>query len=106
MSSKTSAKSKSKTILKLQGDLTISKVGEIKILFSDFMEDSNKIQLDHTGMESVDFSYVQILFSFINKCKEIGKDISFKGIVPDELKNIIYRTGFSSQFNFLTKLNG
>jgi anti-anti-sigma factor len=76
--------------------LTIYEVEELYDLLLDSLKKcDSKLEFDFEGIEKIDMSVIQLLFSFQETCKKEAVDLSLKNFSP-ELIETLKACGFES----------
>ena len=79
--------------INLEGSLTIMNAGEIKEKLWAALNGSSEISLNVENAIDCDFSFYQLLYSFLKTSEKLGKKITLINIQP-ELKNSMKISGF------------
>lgn len=102
MSSEMIINSKGNCELKLEDELTVSNSAELKNLFAQVFEKKENIEINHSKVSDIDFSYLQLLISALIKCKELDKNVFINASFPEQLSNVINDSGFANLLDSLT----
>jgi hypothetical protein len=76
-------------------DLTVYTVEEIKREIDKYLENDESFKLVFENISGIDLTYIQLILSL--QSLEEGKKLryEFRGDIPDEIINLLVRTGFS-----------
>ena len=105
MASEIIKESEEKTVLKLEGELTVFNSAEIKNLYSELFDNSNELVVDHSSATDFDFSYLQLITAALIKNEKEGKKLNLTENLPAGLIEIINDSGFSNTMNFFNVNN-
>ncbi|TVM36756.1 STAS domain-containing protein [Oceanidesulfovibrio marinus] len=79
----------------LSGRLTIERAPEFKDLFLKALDAGVDFDVDMTAVESVDVTFLQVLWAAYKSAEKRGLCISVAGSIPDELKETAALAGFA-----------
>jgi anti-anti-sigma factor len=101
--SKGSGKSDGATVLSLQGELNIEYSGQIREFLIENLEKYNAFVVKLNNVDSLDVSAIQLLQRFQWDALEQKKKVDFEIKLPEEIKTLIDKSGFSEFSNLNTK---
>ncbi|MBU0474442.1 MAG: hypothetical protein KKF62_09770 [Bacteroidetes bacterium] len=78
----------------IQNELTINYAAEIYKLFTDELEKDADLKITLESPTPIDVTFVQILHSFLAKCKSINKKVSFEIKEQNEFVKALKQIGY------------
>ncbi len=81
--------------IRLCGKLTIENIPQIKKSFIEALTKTDNLILDHTAGEEFDFSYLQLLVSFVKTSESLNKKFSVLKGCPENFRNLIIKSGLA-----------
>ncbi|OIP00838.1 MAG: hypothetical protein AUJ98_06320 [Bacteroidetes bacterium CG2_30_33_31] len=85
-------------IIKIEGDLGISNIGNIKIDLLKAISNYNEIDLKVEKIKFIDLSMIQFLISLKKSESILNKKIQIDIIAEDEFRELIISTGFKLKY--------
>ncbi|MGC8494785.1 MAG: STAS domain-containing protein [Syntrophobacteraceae bacterium] len=82
-----------KNILKLRGDWTIERAGELKPALLEALANSEQIVIDMGELSGLDLSTIQLLCSAHRKSIRCGKQLGLGERKPEALKRMVREAG-------------
>jgi len=89
-------KRKDREILKIEGPITICRIGELKERFMNSLEKNEVTDLDVMDVQECDSSGVQLLLSAIRSARETGKRINISG-QSKAVEDALFRAGIKPE---------
>ena len=86
-------RSKDSSVLKLKGNWTIERAGELKPALLEALNSSENIVIDLEELTDTDLSAVQLLCSAHRASVKLGKQLGIYGRRPEALKRIVRDAG-------------
>ncbi|PIQ07551.1 MAG: hypothetical protein COW71_16455 [Ignavibacteriales bacterium CG18_big_fil_WC_8_21_14_2_50_31_20] len=83
-----------KIIMIIQNELTINYATEIYNLLSEELKVEGDLKIEFESPTPIDVTFVQILHSFLAKCKSINKKVSIELKGKSEFVNTIKQMGY------------
>lgn len=80
-------------VLKLQGDWTIERAGDLKPALLEALGNGEHIVIDMEGLTGMDLSIMQLLCSAHRKSIRLGRQFGFSERKPETLKRIVRDAG-------------
>jgi anti-anti-sigma regulatory factor len=90
-----SLRSAGKSTVKLMGEWTIERAGELKGMLSEGLEGGECIVVDVEEIENVDLSCLQLLCAAHRASLREGKLLTLGGKRPDQFRKRVHEAGFS-----------
>ena len=84
-------------ILKIEGDVVITKLKELQKSLTDIMDENNICKVDLTGVKVIDTAGVQLIIVFLKSFAKQHEKISITGMSETVLK-ILEITGLKNEF--------
>jgi anti-anti-sigma regulatory factor len=81
-------------ILKIAGEATVDHAQELKEALQQALEEHDQLQLDCTGIETLDFFAIQLLCSAHRTAVARKKRLGFVGTAPPPVEEALARAGF------------
>ena len=87
----------SRNILRLAGEASIVQARELKDALLEALQGSEAVEVDISGLESIDFYALQLLCAAHRCAITQGKCLSFRGVAADDVSRIMALAGFLRQ---------
>ncbi|MGE5682394.1 MAG: STAS domain-containing protein [Bacillota bacterium] len=81
-------------ILQLTGSLTIERMSELKEVLISSLEKVDHLRVDHSGSESFDHSYLQLLFACAKTAGEKKKKLTVEYNIRSGFNEVVQASGF------------
>jgi anti-anti-sigma regulatory factor len=94
-------KDQAEIVCKFSGDLGISSIQETYQVLQKLELSFPVYKCFVTDVDSIDLSFLQMLFAFGKKLKDSGKEISFEFTLDEEYQRIFHRSGLEDAFDKL-----
>ncbi len=83
-----------KTVLVLEGDLTVDKAGALKIMLQDALKSAESVAIHFKDNQKIDITFLQLVCSAHHSAFLSGKDLNLSEQMPDNLKNTLKSAGY------------
>ena len=90
---------------RMEGDLSLQNMNEIKIELTKALEQSKKVCIVLKNVENIDLSCIQMLLSVHRTFKNYKEDIKIQIYLEEALINIISNSGLYQELNVIASFN-
>ncbi len=95
------------TVIEFSGNLNVKNSSQIKDLLLTLNPKTKKIIVIQQDTDNLDISFLQLLFSWMKKMKNEGKELEFEHHLNKEYSKIVEESGFINAIeNLIKKENG
>ncbi len=84
-------------LLVFTGDVTIASAGQVKDVLLSAVKEVARLNIDLTGVEATDISFLQILCAAHRQMSMEDKQICLSGGMSGVIENMLHRTGYKKK---------
>ncbi len=85
-------------VISFSGNLDIRNSNDLKKKMLEYKPQKEKLKIVLENTDNIDLSFMQLLFAFLKKLKQEGKELEFSQNLDKEYEKIVKESGFFDVF--------